>query len=153
MPRDDALDDASRARAVRPSSAPNRSEFEQRDRPRAHREDVADDAADAGRRALVGLDERRMVVRLDLEDRGQAVADVDGAGVLARPLQHARPLGRQLLQMDARALVAAVLGPHHREDAELGERSARGRSERDDALVFVAASGRAVRGPAAIAWP
>ena len=63
---------------------------EQRDRPRAHREDVADDAADAGRRALVRLDERRMVVRFDLEDGGQAVADVDRAGVLARPLQHAR---------------------------------------------------------------
>ena len=38
------------------------------------------------------------------------------------PLQHARAGRRQLLQMDARALVAAVLGPHHREDAELGQR-------------------------------
>ena len=64
----------------------------QRNRPRAHREDVADDAADAGRRALVRLDERGMVVRFDLEDGGQAVADVDGAGVFAGPLQHARTL-------------------------------------------------------------
>ena len=31
------------------------------------------------------------------------------------------PVGRQRLQVDARALVAAVLRPHHREDAELGE--------------------------------
>ena len=109
---------------------------EQRDRPRAHREDVADDAADAGRRALIRLDERRVVVRLDLEDRREAVADVDGAGVLAGSLQHALAGRRQRLQVDARALVAAVLGPHHREDAELGER--RLASERlDDALVLV----------------
>ena len=92
---------------------------EQRDRPRAHREDVADDAADAGGRALIGLDERRMVVRFDLEDRAQPVADVDGAGVLARTLHDARPGRRQRLQVNARALVAAVLGPHHREQPEL----------------------------------
>ena len=103
-----------------PSSGAEAQRVQQRDRPRAHREDVADDAADAGRRALVRLDERRMVVRFDLEDRGEAVADVDRAGVLARALQHARPCRRQLLQVDARALVAAVLRPHHREDAELG---------------------------------
>ena len=77
-----------------------------------------------------------MVVRFDLEDGGQPVADVDRAGVLARALQDARALGRQLPEVDARALVAAVLGPHHREDAELGQRrlAAEGR---DDALVFV----------------
>ena len=63
----------------------------QRDRPRAHREDVADDAADAGRGALVRLDEGRMVVRFDLEDGGKPVADVDGAGILAWSLQDARP--------------------------------------------------------------
>ena len=60
-----------------------------------------------------------MVVRLDLEDRAQTVADVDRAGVLARPLHDARAGGRQRLQMHARALVAAVLGPHHREQPEL----------------------------------
>ena len=38
------------------------------DRPRAHGEDVAHDAADAGRRALVGLDVGRVVVALHLED-------------------------------------------------------------------------------------
>src|SRR5271156_5307129 len=56
------------------------------DRPRAHREDVAQDAADAGRRALIGLDERRVVVALHLEDAGEPPADVDNAGVLAGPL-------------------------------------------------------------------
>ena len=93
----------------------------QRDRTRAHGEDVANDAADAGGRALVGLDERRVIVRLDFEHGGQSVADVHGSGVLPGPLQHARPLGRQLPEVDARALVAAVLGPHHRKDTELGD--------------------------------
>ena len=53
------------------------------DRAGAHREDVADDAADAGRRALVGLHEGGVVVRLDLEGDRPAVADVHHAGVLA----------------------------------------------------------------------
>ena len=62
---------------------------EERDRAGAHGEDVADDAADPGGRALVGLDRARMVVRLDLEDDRQPVADVERAGVLARPDEHA----------------------------------------------------------------
>ena len=136
MPRDDAFDDPPRARAVRSVERAEAQRVQQRDRAGAHREDVADDAADAGGRALVRLDEGRMIVRLDLEDRGEAVADVDRAGVLARPLQDARPAGRQLLQVDARALVAAVLRPHHREDAELGlGRLALQRAH--DAVVFV----------------
>ena len=62
------------------------------DRPRAHGEDVAQDAADAGRRALVGLDVGGVVVALHLEDGGLAVADVDDAGILARALDHPRRL-------------------------------------------------------------
>ena len=53
------------------------------DRAGAHGEDVADDAADPGGRALVRLDVARVVVRLDLEGDRVAVADVDDAGVLA----------------------------------------------------------------------
>ena len=117
---------------------PEAQRIHERDRPRAHREDVADDAADAGRGALIRLDERRMVVRLDLEDGREALADVDRARVLAGPLEHLRSLGRQRPQMHPRALVAAVLGPHHREDAELGEVRLAA-EERDDALVLVRA--------------
>ena len=58
------------------------------DRPRAHGEDVAQDAADAGGRALIGLDVARMVVALHLEHDGEPVADIDDAGILARPLDH-----------------------------------------------------------------
>src|SRR6266478_2239695 len=64
--------------------------IEDRDRPRAHREDIAQDAADPGRGALIGLDKRGMVVALDLEDDGIAVADVDDAGIFARAADHAR---------------------------------------------------------------
>jgi hypothetical protein len=85
---------------------------------------------------LIWLDERRVVVRFDLEDRGKPVADVYRARVLAGPLQDARPLGRQRLEVNARALVAAVLGPHHREDAELGEVGFPP-EQLDDARVFV----------------
>ena len=89
-----------------------------RDRPGAHGEDVADDAADAGRGALVGLDVRRVVVRLDLERDGVALADVDDAGVLADAGEHLpdrRLLGDlgELLEVHLGRLVGAVLAPHH----------------------------------------
>src|SRR6185295_1333005 len=61
--------------------------IEDRDRSGAHREDVAQDAADAGGGALERLDVRGVIVALDLEDDGPAVADVDRAGIFARPLQ------------------------------------------------------------------
>ena len=58
---------------------------------RAHREDVADDAAQAGGGALKRLDRAGMIVRLDLERDGQPVADVDNSGVfLARADEDAR---------------------------------------------------------------
>ena len=92
---------------------------EDRDRPRADREDVAEDAADPGRRSLEGLDRARVVVGLDLEGDRVAVADVDGAGVLARPHHHPLALGRQLAEQLARVLVGAVLGPEQAEHRQL----------------------------------
>ena len=67
----DAAHEVARPRVGRVAEAQG---VEDRDRPGAHREDVAQDAADAGRRALVGLDRAGVVVRLDLERDGQAVA-------------------------------------------------------------------------------
>ena len=71
--------------------------------PRAHGEDVAEDAADAGGRALIRLDVAGVVVRLDLEGAGPAVADVDDAGVLAGALDDRRASrpGGQALEVDA----------------------------------------------------
>ena len=69
---------------------------ERGDGPCAHGEDVAQNAADARRRALIGLDERGVVVALHLEDANVAIADVDHARVLARPVNDMRALGWQL---------------------------------------------------------
>ena len=85
-----AVQDAAVARAVR--GIVQRAEaqrIQHRDGPRAHGENVAQDAADAGGRALKRLDEAGMVVRFDLERDHPAAADIDDAGVLARPLHHA----------------------------------------------------------------
>ena len=60
------------------------------DGPGPHGEDVAQDAAHAGGRPLVGLDGRRVVVALDAQGHGDAVTDVDDAGVLARAHQDLR---------------------------------------------------------------
>jgi hypothetical protein len=106
------------------------------DRARAHGEDVAQYAADAGGRALVGLDVTGVVVALHLEDGGLAVADVDHAGILARPLDHLGTAGRQLSQMHFRALVRAMLRPHDREDAELGQ-VGRAAHRMQHALIFL----------------
>ena len=106
------------------------------DRPRAHREHVAQNAADAGGRALIRLDVARVVVALHLEHDRLAVADIDHAGVLARPLDHPRRLGRQAPQMDARGFVRAVLVPHRRENPELGE-ARHPPDQLEDALILV----------------
>jgi hypothetical protein len=107
-----------------------------RDRPGAHGEDIAQDAADAGGSPLVGLDVGGVVVALHLEDDAIAIADIDHAGVLAGTLDHARAGGRQGSEPLLRGFVGAVLVPHGREDAELGE----GRftpDEIENALVFL----------------
>ena len=57
------------------------------DRPRAHREDVAQDSADTSGRALKRFDEGRMIVRLDLESRAPAVTEINDAGVFTRAAQ------------------------------------------------------------------
>src|SRR6185295_11231359 len=77
-----------------------------------------------------------MIVRFDLECSRKTASDVDHAGVLTRPLQHAVAACRKLAQVDPRRLVRAVLGPHHREDSQLGE--GRFASEQFDyVLVFL----------------
>ncbi len=92
---------------------------EQRDRPRAHGDDVPEDPADARRGALEGLDRGRMVVALHLEGDRLAVADRDDAGVLAGALEHGRALGRKSAQEERRMLVTAVLRPEEGEHSEL----------------------------------
>src|SRR6185369_4923675 len=88
----DAADDAAHeVRRPRVRDAPEPQRVQVRNRPGAHREDVAENAADAGCRALKRLDERRMVVALDREHDGEPVPDVDRAGVLPGPLEDTWP--------------------------------------------------------------
>ncbi len=61
-----------------------------------------------------------MIVRFDLEGDDVAAADIDDAGVFAGALHHELAARGQLLQVHARALIGAVLAPHHGEDAEFG---------------------------------
>ncbi len=119
---DDAGEDAPVARAGFRAIEPAEAErIHDGDGPRAHGEDVAQDAADAGGRALEGLDEAGVIVRFDLEGDDVAAADIDDAGVFARALDDELAARGQLLQVDAGALVGAVLAPHDAEDSELGE--------------------------------
>ena len=83
--------------------------IDQRDRARAHGEDIAQDAAHARRRALIRLDIGRVVVALHLEDGSLAVTNVDDAGILAGALDDAVILGREFGQMTARGFVRAML--------------------------------------------
>ncbi len=92
--------------------------IEHRDGARPHGENIAQDAAHARGRALKRLDKAGMVVRFDLEGDHVAAANIDDARVFAGPLHHQFAARRQLLQMQPRTLIGAVLAPHHAEDAQ-----------------------------------
>ncbi len=132
-PGDDAGEQRPGLGVVRRAEA---QEIEAGDGPRAHRENVAQDAAHARRRALIGLDEGGVVVALHLEDDRVAVADVDHPGVFARSPNHPGRRSGKLAQMQARGLVGAVLVPHRGEDAELRE-ARRAAEQRQNALIFL----------------
>src|SRR5260370_1308053 len=106
--------------AVARGDRPKSQGIQHRNRPRAHGENVAQDPADAGSRALKRLDVTRMIVRFDFERGDQPVADVHHAGVFARPLHHQLTARGQPLQMHFARFVRAVLAPHHGENAKLG---------------------------------
>ena len=89
------------------------------DRPGAHRDDVAEDPAHPGRGALEGLDRRGVVVALDLEADGFAVAEIEHARVLTGALQDTFTRGGKSFQKESRMLVAAVLRPEEREHRQL----------------------------------
>jgi hypothetical protein len=102
---------------------------------------------------LVGFNGARVVVALDLEGAGPAIADVHQAGVLlTRFGQQLRAGARQRLQQADGVLVGAVLAPHGTVDAEFREV---GRTAQD-LLIFWNSSGsrpslRAVSRPAGAA--
>ena len=101
----------------------------------AHGGDVAQDPAHTGGRALVGLDGARVVVGLDLESDGPALADLDDAGVLARALQYPRAGAGQAAQEGLGGLVRAVLRPEHADHPQLHVVGGSAQ-QLDDGLVF-----------------
>ena len=115
-PADDTADEPARAGLVRRAKA---ERVQQRDRTRAHREDVAQDPAHARGRALVWLDRRGVVVALDLEHAEQPVAEIHRAGVLTGTDRHAQARRRERTQELLRMLVRAVLAPHRAEHRPL----------------------------------
>src|SRR3989442_14403971 len=74
--------DGLRAGVIVRDDGPEAQRVEHSDGPGAHGEDVAQDAADAGRGALERFNVARVVVRLDLEHSAQAVADLDRKSVV-----------------------------------------------------------------------
>src|SRR5699024_12411219 len=118
---DDTVDYASGVRVVDGTEA---QLVHHCDRAGAHGDDVADDAAHAGGRALVGFDITGVVVGLDLECHGPTVADVDDSGVLTDAHQHVLlpvpgDFVTALRDADLRGLVGAVLRPQHRSQPRL----------------------------------
>ena len=97
--------------------------IDQRNGPRAHRENIPQDAAHPGRSALIGFDVGRVIVALHLEDGGHwtigAIADIDHACILARPLDDMLISCRKFRQVPARGFIGTVLRPHHRINAKL----------------------------------
>ena len=92
-----------------------------RNGPRAHGEDIAQDAAHAGGSALMRLDVAGVVVAFHLEDHRLPVADIDHARILARPADHLRSGGGQGAQPFLRRFVGTMLVPHRRKDAQFGK--------------------------------
>src|SRR5260370_13680623 len=95
--------------------------IEHGDGPRTHGENVAQNSADACRRALKRFHKTRMVVRFDLEGGDEPVANVHNAGIFVRPLYDKLSARWQALQVDFARFVGAVLAPHHAENAQLGD--------------------------------
>src|SRR6516165_5763054 len=82
----------------------------------AHGKNVAQNPTHAGGRTLKRLDETRVVVGFDLEGDDVAFADIDDAGVFTGPLYDPIAACGQLLQVQARAFVRAMLAPHDAEN-------------------------------------
>ena len=93
------INDALHARRIRRAET---QRIQIGNRPRAHGEDIAQNAAHPRRRAIIGFDVRWVVVAFHFENRGQPLTDVNHAGILARALNHPGRLGWQFLQPNTR---------------------------------------------------
>ena len=91
-------------------------------RARSHRENVANDSAYSGGRALEWLNRARMIVALDLERDGPAVANIDNASVFFAGFnQNIWADGWKFFQFFPGIFVRAMFAPHDRENSQLSE--------------------------------
>jgi len=109
---------------------------EQRHRPGAHREHVAQNAADAGRGPLIGLDRGGVVMGLNFEGDRPPARQPQHSGVLAGPLDDLRAGRGERFENGLGVLVRAMLAPQRGEHAQLGE-AGRATQHRFDALVLL----------------
>src|SRR2546426_798926 len=121
---------------ARISEGPEAQAVEQRHRPGAHREYVAQNAADAGRRPLIGLHRGRVVMGLDFEGDRPTAGQPQHTGVLAGPLDDLGAGGGERLENGLGVLVGAMLAPQRGEHAQLGE-AGRATQQRLDAVVLL----------------
>ena len=98
---------------------PEAQGIEQGDRSGAHGENVAEDAADSRSCPLEGLDGRGMVMALDLEGQALTLTEIDHTRILSGSHQDAGTAGGELGQQGSGIAIAAVLGPHDAEHAQL----------------------------------
>ena len=106
---------------------------EQRDRARAHRETSRRIPPTPVAAPWNGSTADGWLWLSTLNATAEPLAEVDHAGVLARPLEDARPVAREPPEQERRVLVPAVLRPEQREDREL-EVVRLAAQQRDDAV-------------------
>ena len=107
-----------------------------RDRAGTHGKYVAQDAANACGRALIGFDVRGVVVAFHFENHGLTVADINNACVFAGATDNLRASRRQLAKVDLGRFVRTVFVPHRRENTKFGE-GGFASDNFEDAVVFV----------------
>ncbi|MNW51504.1 hypothetical protein D3C74_289910 [compost metagenome] len=114
---------------------PETQGVQQRHRSCTHGENVPDNPAHPGRRALVRLNCRRMVMAFNFEYNSLIVSDIYDPGAFPRSHQHARPARRETAQQRLRVLIGTVLRPHYTEhtDFRIVWLAAH---ERSDELIF-----------------
>jgi hypothetical protein len=87
--------------------------------------------------SLIRLDKAGMVVRFDLKGDRVIAADVDDSGIFTGSLKNPCPGCRQSLQMNLRTLVAAMLAPHHAEDAQFSQVGLSAQDLNDALVLFI----------------
>ena len=108
---DDSFDKILRSFIVNP---PEAERVQRGNRSSPHREDIPHDSANAGRRSLIRLDSRWVIVAFDLEGNSEPVSDIDKAGIFLS-CSHQEPTAAtgESLEQGNGVLVAAVFAPHH----------------------------------------